>query len=79
MMFNKWNQADFHMQFTKSFELKSQSNIAPGFLTLLAVDISIESILILFMVMGFLRYELFYIHTHTPTVFNDSVSILSLG
>ena len=39
----------------KPSELKALSNIAPRFLTLLAIDISIESILILFMVMGFLR------------------------
>ena len=54
-MLNKLNQADLQMEFTKASEPKALSNIAPIFLTLHAVDISIESILILFMVMGFLR------------------------
>ena len=56
-MLNKLNQANLQMEFTKAFELKALSNIAPRFLTLLADDVSIESILILLMVMvmGFLR------------------------
>ena len=54
------------MEFTKTSELKALSNIAPRFLTLLAVDISNESILILFMVMGFLR--LLFISTKTSVL-----------
>ena len=53
-MLNKLNLVDLQMEFTKASELKALLNIvSPRFLTLLAVDISIESILILFMVMGF--------------------------
>ena len=63
----RWqNQADLQMEFTKTSELKALSNIAPRFLTLLAVDISIESILILFTVMGFLR--LLFISTKTSVL-----------
>ena len=45
-MLNKLNQADLQMEFTKASELNALSSIAPRFLTLLAVDISIESMLI---------------------------------
>ena len=65
-MLNKLNQADLQMEFTKASELKALSNIAPRFPTLLAVDTSIESILILFMVMGFLR--LLFISTKTSVL-----------
>ena len=58
------------MEFTKASELKALSNVAPRFLTLLAVDITIESILIFFMVMGFLRLLLISTKTSVLSMFS---------
>ena len=76
LMLNKLNQADLQMEFTKASELKALSNIPPRFLTLLAVDISIESILILFMVVGFLR--LLFISTKTSVLSMFSCNMLAV-
>ena len=64
------------MAFTKASELNALSNIVPRFLTLFAIDILIESILILFMVMGFLR--LLFISTKTSVLSMFSCNMLAV-
>ena len=76
LLCNKLNHADLQMKFTKASKLKALSNIAPRFLTLLAVDTSIESFFILFMVMGCLR--LLFISTKTSVLSMFSYNMLAV-
>ena len=75
-MLNELNQADLQMEFSKSSEHKALSNIASSFPTLLAVDISIEYILILYMAMEFLR--LVFISTKTFVLSMFSCNMLAV-
>ena len=77
LMLNKLNQADLQMEFTTASELKALSNIAPRFLTLLAVDISNESILILFMLMGFLRLLFISTKTYVLSMFSCNMLVVT--
>ena len=61
------------MEFTQAFELKALPNIAPRFLTLLADDISIESILILLILIEFLRFLLISTKTSVLSLFSSNM------
>ena len=73
LMLDKLNQANLLLEFTKAFELKALSNKAPKFIMLLAVDISIESHLISFIEMGFLRRLFISSNISALSMFNVSI------